>query len=165
MKSRRHIFIIAAVLVFSIRLFAQAESQRIKSPVSPYVSEGRIVTVPFKSKLMNGKLLPYRVVLPANYWDKDATGRVFPVVYLLHGLTGHFENWTAKTGIVSYSEQQDLIIVTPEGNDGWYTDSVAVPSDKYESYIVQELIPEIDKKYRTIADRRGPFVNSMGLVR
>jgi S-formylglutathione hydrolase FrmB len=41
----------------------------------------------------------------------------------------------------------------PEGNDGWYSDSVANPNDRYESYIVQELIPEIDKNYRTSADR------------
>ena len=28
-----------------------------------------------------------------------------------------------------------------------------MPNDKYESYVVQELIPEIDTKFRTLADR------------
>jgi S-formylglutathione hydrolase FrmB len=41
----------------------------------------------------------------------------------------------------------------PEGDNGWYTDSATVPNDKYESYIIKELIPEIDKIYRTFADK------------
>jgi S-formylglutathione hydrolase FrmB len=75
------------------------------------------------------------------------------VIYLLHGLYGHFDNWAAKTKLAEYSAQHNYLIVAPEGNDGWYTDSVTVPSDKYESYIVKELIPLIDKKFRTVADR------------
>ncbi|MFN0140036.1 MAG: alpha/beta hydrolase [Pyrinomonadaceae bacterium] len=112
---------------------------------------------------MNGRLMPYRVVLPARYWDKDSTGRIFPVIYLLHGLTGRFENWTTKTGVVNYSEQHNIIIVTPEGENGWYTDSVSAANDKYESYIVKELIPEIDKKFRTVAERRGRVIAGLSM--
>lgn len=112
---------------------------------------------------MADKLVPYRVVLPAKYWDKDATGRTFPVIYLLHGLTGHFENWTSRTAVEKYSEQYNIIVVTPEGGDGWYTDSASAPNDKYETYIVKELIPEIDKKFRTIADRSGRVIAGLSM--
>jgi S-formylglutathione hydrolase FrmB len=71
----------------------------------------------------------------------------------LHGLTGHFDNWVDKTKLVEYSKTFGFILVTPEGNDGWYTDSVSSPTEKYESYIVKELIPEIDRNWRTVADR------------
>ena len=101
------------------------------------------------SKLM-AREMPYRVILPEGY-SKGADR--YPVIYLLHGLTGHFSNWTDKTKLVSYAQKYKFIIVTPEGGDGWYTDSVSVPNDKYESYIIKELIPEIDKNYRTYADR------------
>jgi S-formylglutathione hydrolase FrmB len=47
----------------------------------------------------------------------------------------------------------DVIIVTPEGENGWYTDNLTKDGEKYESYLIKELIPEIDKKYRTL-DRR-----------
>lgn len=160
---KRQILIAAFVLASLAQAYAQDDGKPITSPLSPYVSGGRIVTIPFKSKLMNGKLLPYRVVLPAGYWDKDATGRVFEVVYLLHGLTGHFENWTEKTGVASSSFGHDIIIVTPEGNDSWYTDSATVPSEKYESYMVQELIPEIDKRFRTIPERRGRTIAGLSM--
>ena len=102
------------------------------------------------SKLM-GREMPYRIVYPFKYLGNRE--RRFPVIYLLHGLTGHYNNWVDKTKLFEHAIEHDFIIVTPEGDNGWYTDSVSVPNDKYESYIVKELIPEIDKKFRTIADR------------
>jgi putative tributyrin esterase len=122
----------------------------------------RVQTLQLDSKLM-GRKMPFRVVLPATYDDKLQSGRIYPVIYLLHGLTGHFENWTDKTGVVDFSAKSNWIIVTPEGDNGWYTDSVSIPNDKYESYIIKELIPEIDNRYRTIADRRGRVIAGLSM--
>ena len=69
----------------------------------------------------------------------------------------------SKTGISRLSEGANFIIVTPEGEDGWYTDSASKPSDKYESYIIKELIPEIDKKFRTLADRDHRVVAGLSM--
>lgn len=113
------------------------------------------------SKLM-GREMPYRIILPSRYSTENSSER-FPVVYLLHGLTGHFDNWTDKTRLARLAESANFIIVTPEGEDGWYTDSVAKASDKYESYIVKELIPEIDKKFRTLADRDHRVVAGLSM--
>jgi putative tributyrin esterase len=38
-----------------------------------------------------------------------------------------------------------------------------VPNDKYESYIIKELIPEIDKTYRTIATRDGRIIAGLSM--
>ncbi|HUR97084.1 MAG TPA: alpha/beta hydrolase family protein [Pyrinomonadaceae bacterium] len=103
------------------------------------------------SKLM-AREMPYRIILPARYSAEKSTER-FPVVYLLHGLTGHYTNWTDKTKIAELASSQNFIIVTPEGEDGWYTDSTTKPNDKYESYIIKELIPEVENKFRTMTDR------------
>src|SRR5688572_18111067 len=106
------------------------------------------LTFQLDSELM-GRAMPYRVTFPTVSYlgEKDAR---FPVIYLLHGLTGHYDNWTEKTKLDLYVLGQKAILVTPEGGDGWYTDSSSKASDKYESYLIQELIPEIDKKFRTI---------------
>src|SRR5260370_26170064 len=55
-------------------------------------------------------------------------------------------------------------VVTPEGNDSWYTDSAGTLTDKYESYILEELIPDVDRRFRTIQTRyaRGIAGLSMG---
>ncbi|MEO8572824.1 MAG: alpha/beta hydrolase family protein [Pyrinomonadaceae bacterium] len=104
------------------------------------------------SKLM-GRQMPYNVILPIGYDLKERNGQQYPVVYLLHGLSGHFENWIQRTSLVDYAASFKMIIVTPEGEDGWYTDNLTQENQQYESYIVKELIPAIDKKFRTL-DRR-----------
>lgn len=118
------------------------------------------VTYKLDSKLM-GREMPYRVTFPYTYLgEKD---RRFPVLYLLHGLTGHYNNWTDKTKLSTYVHRHGVIIVTPEGDDGWYTDSSAKPSNKYESYIVKELIPEIDKKFRTLTGRESRAIAGLSM--
>jgi S-formylglutathione hydrolase FrmB len=120
--------------------------------IAEHRSTGDAETHHLKSALM-GREMPYRIIFPPDYRSKPSASRRYTTVFLLHGLSGHFDNWSEKTTIGSDSYNQAFIIVMPEGGDGWYTDSVSVPADKYESYLIQELIPEIDAKYRTLADR------------
>src|SRR5438045_3682621 len=51
----------------------------------------------------------------------------------------------------------------PEGNDSWYTDSATVTTDKYESYILQELIPDVQQRYRTIEARYGRAIAGLSM--
>jgi len=118
-------------------------------------------TVQLQSKLL-GKTLPYNVILPRDYQTSPRTR--YPVLYLLHGFSGHYSDWVSKTNLADYAAAYRMIVITPEGNDGWYTDSVGTATDKYESYILQDLIPDVDKKFRTIQTRyaRGIAGLSMG---
>jgi len=117
-------------------------------------SQVRIETVQFTSQL-TGKSLPYNIVLPPGYGLFSARRIRYPVIYLLHGWNSHYDAWLSRTALAQYAAENQLIIITPEGNNGWYTDSATTSTDKYESYIVQELIPDVDKRLRTIAERRG----------
>jgi len=134
---------LAAGLVLALVFSAQVGAQTSPSAV-------QVKDLKLNSKLM-AREIPYRVILPADYEKASATR--YAVVYLLHGLTGHFDNWSDRTKLKDYAALYGYIIVTPEGNDGWYSDSATVANDKYESYIIQDLVPEIDKNYRTKADR------------
>ncbi|MBC7798782.1 MAG: esterase family protein [Pyrinomonadaceae bacterium] len=100
-----------------------------------------------ESKLM-GRQLSYNVILPSGY-DVDKTSR-FPVLYLLHGLYGRFDDWAMKSNVRENASGFNFIIVMPEGENGWYVDSATDDKNKYESYLMQELIPTIDREYRTI---------------
>lgn len=132
-------------------IFTNYDGQPIRKGEYAFSTGYGTATEDLDSKLM-GRKLPYRIILPADYSSLNETPR-YPVIYLLHGLTGSFANWTDKTKLAEYVAKHKFIIVTPEGGNGWYTDSVSERDNKYESYIVKELIPEIDKKFRTIADR------------
>ena len=116
-------------------------------------------TVQFKSESI-GKVLPYETLLPRDYFKSN---KRYPVLYLLHGLFGHHDDWITRTNLAEYAAGYDLIIVTPEGNDSWYIDSATVASDKYESYILRELIPDVDARYRTIKDRRARGVAGLSM--
>ena len=120
----------------------------------------RVETVELQSKLVN-KTLPYNVILPTDY-NTSSTTR-YPVLYLLHGLTGHYSDWVSRTNVADYAAQYRMIIVTPEGNDGWYTDSATVVNDKYETYVLKELIPDVQQRYRTIEARYGRGIAGLSM--
>ena len=122
--------------------------------------EGFVETVQFQSQLVN-TTLPYNVILPPGYRAASATR--YPVLYLLHGLGGHYSDWVTRTNIADYAAQYRLIVVMPEGNDSWYVDSGGVPTDKYETYILKELIPDVDKRFRTIQARYGRAVAGLSM--
>jgi len=112
------------------------------------------------SALMTRKM-PYRVILPRDY-NKNKNEN-YPVLYLLHGLTGHFDDWWKMSKISDYVQDYNYIVVMPEGDNGWYSDSATVPSNKYESYIINELIPEIDKSFRTLPNRENRAIAGLSM--
>jgi putative tributyrin esterase len=116
-----------------------------------------VETVQLQSKLVN-TTLPYNVMLPPGYRASRTTR--YPVLYLLHGLGGHYSDWVTRTNIADYAALYRMIVVTPEGNDSWYVDS---GPDKYETYILKELIPDVDKRYRTIQARYGRAVAGLSM--
>lgn len=112
----------------------------------------RFETVYLQSRL-NRTPLPYNVILPRRYGLLTPWRKSYPVIYLLHGHGGDYSSWLAHTHLTSYMTDLDVIVVTPEGRDGWYTDSATDENAKYESYIVKELIADVESRYRVIRDR------------
>ena len=125
----------------------------------PPRASARVETVQFHSALI-GKTLPYNVILPADY--RVSTTTRYPVLYLLHGWAGHYSDWMTRTNVADYAAPYRMIVVMPEGNDGWYTDGLSA-SDKYESYILKELIPDVQRRYRTIESRYGRGMGGLSM--
>ena len=142
--------------------FAGATHRAFAAQASAKEKNSRVQTVQFESKLV-GKTLPYNVVLPVDYEQPSAKAKTYPVLYLLHGFTGHYDNWTTKTKLVDYAAQYSMIIVTPEGNNGWYLDSATVPTEKYETYIIEELIPDVQRRFRANATREGRAIAGLSM--
>jgi S-formylglutathione hydrolase FrmB len=93
------------------------------------------------------------VVVPQQAYQADSTTR-FPVVYLLHGWSGDFTGWLGDAPqLLQSADQYGCILVFPDGGyDSWYLDSPVDTNVRYESYIIRELIPHIDRSYRTKTD-------------
>jgi S-formylglutathione hydrolase FrmB len=124
------------------------------------VPSASVETIQFQSKLVN-TTLPYKVILPPGY-RASATTR-YPVLYLLHGWGGHYTDWLTRTNVADYAAQYRMIVVMPEGNDSWYVDGATGTNDKYESYILKELMPDVDQRYRTIQSRYGRAVAGLSM--
>lgn len=119
----------------------------------------KVDTVETRSQAM-GKTIKAVVITPDQY---EKAGRL-PVVYLLHGHGGNYTNWVDKApAIKDAADRYGLIIVCPDGDNSWYWDSPIDKNFQYETYVVRELVPWVDKNYRTIADRRGRAITGLSM--
>lgn len=105
------------------------------------------------------RTMPYRVVLPAHY----NSGEKLPVIYLLHGGGENFRNWTNDSDVAQCAAP-GIILVMPEGNSSYYVNSARNPQDRYEDYIVKDLIADVEQRFPAAGnrDRRAIVGVSMG---
>jgi S-formylglutathione hydrolase FrmB len=111
------------------------------------------------------KNLKAAVVLPVGY----TSGKPVQVLYLLHGFSDSFNAWLTKPlpdkQLVSkLADTYNLLIVCPDGGYGsWYLNSPETKEFQYETFIIQELIPHIEKQYKTIAGREGRLISGLSM--
>lgn len=146
MKVKRFL-LIKFVFLFSAWAFGQ-------------IPQAKFEDFKLQSELM-GRMMPYRVVYPTDYFKSNE--KRYSVIYLLHGLSGNYKNWTEKTNLLQYATEHNFLIVMVEGENGWYVDTGTQPRAFYETYIVKELIPEIDKKFRTLSDRKHRIIAGLSM--
>ena len=111
----------------------------------------------------NGKKLTCAVVLPESYHNSP-----LPVLYLLHGFSDRFDAWLRlppdKMTVPNLADAYNMIIVCPDGGYGsWYLDSPEKKDSQYESFIISELIPFIDKNYKTLAQRESRLICGLSM--
>jgi len=101
------------------------------------------------------------VILPDNHAQLSA----LPVLYLLHGYSGDYANWVNKVPhIKQLVDQYQYMVVCPDGGfDSWYWDSEKEPAYQYETFVAQELVKEIDQKYKTIKGREGRAITGLSM--
>lgn len=112
---------------------------------------------------MSGTEQRYRVYLPPCY---ERTDRRYPTLYLIHGSNGddtHFE----RLGLFDVMNEGLLagrfapaIIILPDGDRDLYMNTSGGPGT-YEPQIVDELVPLIDRTYRTDAQRKSRAIGGI----
>ncbi len=117
-------------------------------------TKGRVTDGYFKSDII-GRRQHYFTYLPPCY-DANLDVR-YPVVYLLHGIPMDERHWldegvvAAADKLFGSGELSPFIMVMPHGDYALYTDTSG--GDKsFEDVFVNELMPAVDDRFRTIAD-------------
>jgi S-formylglutathione hydrolase FrmB len=161
---------------------ATAHAQVVPPPAAPPAAapsaapQGTVRTDSLRSQSL-GTTKRYRVYLPPSYAADSA--RRYPVVYYLHGHGGDETNWT-ELGRLHLTMDSlvargvpEMIVVMPDGDDGWYTTWNALPdlagcraatrtepADRYcvawphyDDYLARDLVAHVDSTYRTLATR------------
>ena len=102
------------------------------------------------------------VIKPDSYKKKKEQ---FPVVYLLHGYSGSYNNWIMKVPeLKTIADNYKMIIVCPDGGfSSWYFDSPVDSTYKYETYVATEVVNFIDTHYRTIADKDHRAITGLSM--
>ena len=136
----------ATVILIALALTGckKGESQADKPRLTTQVS---MRDVTFHSAALNREM-EYRVVLPSSV----APGQKLSVVYLLHGGGGGFRDWSNYSDVARFAEQ-GLLLVMPEGDSSYYVNSASEPQDRYEDYIVNDLLSEIQSKFLVATGR------------
>jgi len=121
---------------------------------------GKIDTVWTQSTVMR-KEIKAVVVTPEAYQQ----GKALPVVYLLHGYSGSYKDWSVRVPeLAQLADQHQVLIVCPDGGFGsWYWDSPVDSNSQYETYVCSELVPWIDARYKTIASPKGRGITGLSM--
>jgi enterochelin esterase family protein len=134
------------------------------------VPHGEIRTLLYKSR-SNAITRELTVYVPPDY--DEARSRRYPVLYLLHGFANDHHSWhrygranDILDNLLAQKKIEPFLVVMPLGYGGAQIngDGTGIPpkgagtfggdAALYERDLLEDIIPMIDKKYRTIADRR-----------
>jgi enterochelin esterase-like enzyme len=134
------------------------------------VPHGEIRTLLYKSR-SNGVTRELTVYVPPGY--DETRNRRYPVLYLLHGFANDHHSWhrygranDILDNLLAQKKTDPFLIVMPLGYGGVQVngDGTGIPSTDggtprgdaalFERDLLEDIIPMIDSKYRTIADRK-----------
>jgi S-formylglutathione hydrolase FrmB len=127
-------------------------------------AQSRIDCSSFNSRILH-HAVRYCVMLPPNY---DQETRKYPALYFLHGL-GENEQALMRSGgwgpIEDLQRQHkvgDFIMLAPEGRGGFFINS-ADGKSRYNDFLLQEFLPQIETHYRIIRSRRSRGVTGLSM--
>ena len=139
------------------------------------VPHGTVAAVWYDSPALKLKRRTY-VYTPPGY--EAGKGR-YPVLYLLHGAGGDEDAWTSNgrapqifDNLIASGRMKPMIVVMPNGNAGQSASqdyvtrpAAATPMDAmaFPESIVSDLIPFVDRTYRTRPDRDNRAIAGLSM--
>lgn len=113
------------------------------------------------------KEMHYSIYLPEGY---NSSSRSYPVLYLLHGMTDNYTGWVIKGEVnriaseaIADGTAPEMIIVMPDGLiDAFYINNYD-KSVRWEDFFYNEFIPQIEKKYRILANRNTRAIAGLSM--
>jgi putative tributyrin esterase len=125
----------------------------VQTPQSPQFRDDSVVSAAL------GRTMKYRVMLPDGYERSEERYRA---LYLLHGLSGDYMDWSTRTELGRIARALPIVIVMPDGENAWYTNA-AGKGPRFEDYIADDLVNDVETKYRVIRSRYGRAIAGLSM--
>lgn len=152
-----------ALLMFCLSGFALAQPDAAPLVYIPPPVPPGLTTVEFYSPAVDRRM-KFDLLLPEDYATSE---RSYPVMYLLHGYMQNYTVWGRNLGAAIYARNLgDLILVVPDGGNTWfvnYADTGSGQPNRWEDYLVTDLVPFVDANYRTEARREGRAIAGLSM--
>lgn len=85
-----------------------------------------------------------------------------PALFLLHGWSGCFRDWSNKCDIQKVADESGFIIICPDGfYDSWYVDAGNPEKMQWRKFFDKELYPKIMEKY--YLDPEKTFITGLSM--
>jgi enterochelin esterase-like enzyme len=134
--------------------------------IGPYLSEmaGSLQERWFYSPELD-RDMPYWIYQPPDY---GLAGRHYPVLYMLHGLGGHRDEWIVY-GLMDAADRAiragnipPMLIVLPQGDKDYWVNHVG-DGPLWGEYVARDLVTHIDTTYRAIRSARARAIGGLSM--
>lgn len=152
------ILLLLAVLSPQLR----AQDPNAVEPVAAPIPPG-LETVEYYSPAVDRRM-KFDIVLPEGYYESEAR---YPVLYLLHGFMQNYTVWGRNLAAAFYARNlNELIVVLPDAGNSWfinYASSEEGQTNNWEDHLVEDVIAQVDARYRTEARREGRAIAGLSM--
>ena len=102
------------------------------------------------------------LVFTPSGWNIES-GKGTPALFLLHGWSGCWSDWSKKTDIQELSNKWGFIIITPDGfYNSWYLNNIDKNKMQWKTFFHNELYPMMVKEYGLVPEKTFISGLSMG---
>ncbi|MCD7978829.1 MAG: esterase family protein [Tannerellaceae bacterium] len=133
--------------------------------------QSKVVTDSIYSQVLESHRA-YTIYLPKSY-DTETT-RKYPILYLLHGMTGINTSWfygqranDVMDRLVASGEACEMIIVSPNAGGDFYAGAwngyFNMPGWSYEDFFYQEFLPYIESTYRVAGNKQNRAIAGLSM--
>ena len=137
------------------------------------VAHGAVAAVPYYSNTL-GKFRRMHIYTPPGY--EQGKGK-YPVFYLLHGAGDSDDSWSSvgRAGFIldnllAAGKAKPMIVVMPAGHTRAFgfggsppSSGVRPPADEFEQDCLNDIMPYVEKNYRTLNDRQHRAIAGLSM--
>ncbi|MCD8031981.1 MAG: esterase family protein [Bacteroides sp.] len=141
-----------------------------QAQISGWGPQSKVVTDSIYSEVLQAHRA-FTLYLPPGY--ETETTRQYPILYLLHGMSGVNTSWfndqrarDVMDQLVASGEACEMIIVSPNAGGNPATEWSGyfnMPGWAYEDFFYQEFLPHIEKTYRVRSDKQHRAIAGLSM--